>query len=141
MGDFNEFDERDLEKIKSLERREYYYEQKRKLFTVWNLNYEPSSDSRIDKVELTGSQVQLTFDMGYRLAMAQIKQYLQKDMTGQESQSLDNLLTRVAKFTEERIEDSFCLHYFPKQYDELVKHKQAYELDAKRSWIECSEYE
>lgn len=141
MSDFDEFNKVNGAKLKSLNHRENYYEQKRKLHTVWNLNYAPSSDASKDSLQLTGTQVQLAFDMGYRLAMTQVRQCIEKSRVQLERQNADKAFKKIARFTEERIEDSFCLHYFEGLYDELLKHKKAYELDADRNWIDCPEYE
>jgi len=150
MNKYDEFDEIDVEKLeiqsarlKSLNYRENYYEQMRKLHTVWYLNYAPSCDSRDDKhVELTGPQVQLTFDMGYRLAMKQVAQYVNKFGYSLDGQSAEQALKKIVSFTDERIKDSFCLNYFESQHEELVKHKHEYESNIDyRDWIDCREYE
>lgn len=137
----SDFDEINRMQLKSIRHRENYYEQKRKLHTVWNLNYAPSFDARKDSLQLTGSQVQLAFDMGYRLAMTQVRQCIEKSRVQLERQNADKAFNKITRFAEERIEDSFCLHYFELQHDELLKHKKAYELDADRNWIDCPEYE
>lgn len=141
MSNFDESNEANWVEQKSLSCRENYYEQKRKLHTVWNLNYAPSCDSREDKLALSGSQVQLSFDMGYRLAMTQVKQYIEITRAQVNNQETNKYCNKIVKFTDDRIEDSFCLHYFKGQYEELIKSKEAHELDAHRNWIDCPEYE
>jgi hypothetical protein len=143
MSEFDEFDEIDWKKRAISASRENYYEQQRKLHTVWYLNYAPGIDSRDDKQrELTGPQIQLTFDMGYRLAMKQVAQYIDKFGYSLQGQSAEKALKKIVNFSDERIEDSFCLNYFHEQHEELVKNKQEYESNiAYRDWIDCREYE
>jgi len=145
MSDFDELDEVDWKKRAISASRENYYEQMRKLHTVWYFNYAPGSDPSGD--EGTGPQIQHAFDMGYRLAMKQVQQYIEMHMVSSGSQSPDNSSDKIAKFTEERIEDSFCLNYFNPQFyrklhDELLRRKHEFENNiADRNWIEFSKYE
>ena len=148
MSDFDELDEVDRKKRAIAASRENYYEQMRKLHTVWYLNYAPDSDpSRDEVIQTTGPQIQLAFDMGYRLAMKQMQQYIETHMISSGNQSPDNSSNKIANFIEERIEDSFCLNYFNKQYyrklhDALLRHKQEFQNNiADRNWIEFSKYE
>ena len=148
MSDFDELDEVDWKKRAILASRENYYEQMRKLHTVWYLNYAPDSDPiRDEAIQVTGPQIQLAFDMGYRLAMKQVQQYIEMHMISSGNQSSDNPSNKIAKFTEERIEDSFCLNYFNAQsyrklHDELLTHKHEFQNNiADRNWIEFSKYE
>ena len=128
------------EQLASLEEREHFYEQLRKWHTVLFINYPPSADSRKDVLELTGPQVQLTFDMGYRLAMKQIQQYLEGVEHKTQDIKSDYLLEKLAKFSKERIEDSYCLNWFVNQKDDLSKNKENFESSI-RDFIGCDKYE
>jgi hypothetical protein len=143
MSDLNEHDEIELQRRAASASREYRYEQMRKNHTVCYLNYAPGCDPTKDEPkELTGPQIQLSFDMGYRLAMKQVSQYIDKFWYFYPNQSKEEALQNITSFTNEHIEDSFCLNYFDKPcyeklHEQLLKHKEAFEGEiAVRNWIE-----
>lgn len=143
MSDFNELDEIERQRRVTSASREYRYEQMRKNHTVCYLDYYPSCNPSEDKPkELTGPQIQLTFDMGYRLAMTQVSQYIDKFWYFDSNQSKEKALQKIASFANEHIEDSFCLNYFDKPsckelHEQLLRHKEAFEREiALGDWID-----
>jgi hypothetical protein len=99
--------------------KEFVYEQWRKLLCIFVVG-DDISTNQFTPQEVTSEKIRTIFDNGYKLAMLQTRVSLKKDLADCQDTSQLEMIERLIKQIDDRLETHKCLVSYSGSHDKLL---------------------